>query len=274
MAKKNDRNAACKCNSGEKFKNCCMNMKLGKNIYGLSRTIPSRIKFIVRQKYGFGCIICGTGIIEYEHIDPEYKDAKKHDPDCITILCPTCHAKKTRGFLSTESVKRAMTKPKSLENGFPKDTLDLGVENFPKILFAGSIIENCPIPISINGKPLFEINPPEIDKGSYRLSATFYNSKGEISLEIINNEWISTSDNWDLEVTGGKLKIKDSQNVQTLILKVVNSDTIEIEQIHSQIQNITIVGDKNSFTITDEKGKSNEFSNCIFGNCNVGFSIN
>lgn len=52
-----------------------------KNKFGLSRYIPSDVKLQVRKNSGFGCVICGMGIIHYEHVDPEFHVAQTHDPD-------------------------------------------------------------------------------------------------------------------------------------------------------------------------------------------------
>ncbi|WP_140145769.1 HNH endonuclease, partial [Vibrio parahaemolyticus] len=78
-----------------------------KNKHGLSRYIPEDVKRKVRQKCGYGCVVCGTAIVEYEHVDPEFSEAKEHDPDKIVLLCSQCHAKVTRKFLSKESIKLA-----------------------------------------------------------------------------------------------------------------------------------------------------------------------
>jgi hypothetical protein len=145
------------------------------NRFGLSRKIPADVKFQVRKREGFGCVICGVGIIEYEHVDPEFRDAEVHDPLKITILCPTCHAKKTRGFLSVEAVKKAMLSPKCLEEGFSKEVLDIGTVS-PKLVFAGANFQNCVYPLMVEGKPLFMIQPPEIEKGPWRFSGRFFDS--------------------------------------------------------------------------------------------------
>ena len=71
-----------------------------KNKYDLNRDIPNLVKRQVRQSCGFGCVICGASIIDYEHVDPIFAEAKEHDPEKITLLCPQHHAKVTRGFLS------------------------------------------------------------------------------------------------------------------------------------------------------------------------------
>lgn len=51
------------------------------NQFGLSRDIPEAVKRQVRQRDGFGCIICGSAIIEYEHFEPEFHAAKFHSVD-------------------------------------------------------------------------------------------------------------------------------------------------------------------------------------------------
>jgi 5-methylcytosine-specific restriction endonuclease McrA len=68
------------------------------NKHGLNRAIPSGIKREVRQRCGFGCVVCGLGIVQYEHVEPEFSDAVKHEADKIVLLCPQCHSKVTTGF--------------------------------------------------------------------------------------------------------------------------------------------------------------------------------
>src|SRR5690606_27749301 len=134
----------------------------------------------------------------------------------MTILCPTCHAKKTRGFLSLSSVKRAMENPKCLEQGFSKEMFDVG-SGRPIIKFAGSTVTNCPTPIMIGGVPIFTIKEPEEDGGPFRLSATFNDVHGNNTLTIIDNEWIASSNNWDVVVSAGKVRIYDVHNSAHLV---------------------------------------------------------
>ncbi len=88
------------------------------NKYGLKRSIPAEVKREVRKRCGFGCVICGNGIDDYEHVDPPFKDAKEHDPNGIALLCPNCHAKKTRGFGSANIVCNALKKPFCFSKGY------------------------------------------------------------------------------------------------------------------------------------------------------------
>ncbi|MEH2485180.1 Abi-alpha family protein [Bradyrhizobium sp. AZCC 2230] len=85
------------------------------NRHGLSRNIPADVKRTVRQRDGFGCVVCGKAIYDYEHFDPEFADATQHDPAGIVLLCISCHGKKTRGFLSKQTIAAARQSPNRTE---------------------------------------------------------------------------------------------------------------------------------------------------------------
>lgn len=99
------------------------------NKHGLSRVIPEGVKRKVRKDAGFGCVICGTAICEYEHVDPEWVNAVTHNPKFMTLLCGSCHSKKTRGIIGVDTVKLAMKNPKCKERGYSNDWFDFGKRN-------------------------------------------------------------------------------------------------------------------------------------------------
>jgi hypothetical protein len=74
------------------------------NKHGLPRSIPSHIKQEIRQRCGFGCVICGFGFYDYEHFDPDFVDAKSHSPEGMTLLCSQCNQKRARKRLSVATV--------------------------------------------------------------------------------------------------------------------------------------------------------------------------
>ena len=65
------------------------------NKHDLSRAIPAKVKLDVRQRSKFGCVICRSAVCQYEHIDPEFADAKSHEAEHICLLCGSCHDKVT-----------------------------------------------------------------------------------------------------------------------------------------------------------------------------------
>lgn len=69
------------------------------NKHGLSRNIPSAVRLKVRKRCGFGCVVCGSAVYDYEHFEPEFHDAKEHSASGIALLCPTDHARKRKGEL-------------------------------------------------------------------------------------------------------------------------------------------------------------------------------
>lgn len=244
------------------------------NKHGLSRHIPEDVKRRVREMCGFGCVICGNGIIEYEHIEPEFHNATKHDPAGITLLCPQCHAKKTRKFLSVETVKAAMAKPMALQKGYAKEVFDIGGGR-PIIVFAGSIIRNCPVPLLIAGHPLFTIEQPEENGGPFRLSGDFYDSQGKPSLSIVNNEWQAWAGNWDVTVSGGAITIHEDTGRIHLVLRSDPPDTIIVERLNMTYQHWEIIGDAQAFTAKNLRNNwTSTFARCISdNNRGAGFSF-
>ena len=164
-----------------------------------------------------------------------------------------------------------MKNPKALSQGYSNEIFDLGLF-FPKIQFAGSIIENCPIPLVIRNTPVFVIKPPQEVNGMFLLSAIFYDSNGIESLKIINNEWFTTSNNWDVEIVGPTLTIREKKGQIALQIRANPPDTITISRIKMFINGYLIEGDETQFSIIDQNTQNTmKFSNCMASHCRVGF---
>jgi hypothetical protein len=57
----------------------------------LPRAIPEPVKREVRQRCGFGCVICGKPLYDYDH-KLGFSKVRRHVAEQITLLCPTHHA--------------------------------------------------------------------------------------------------------------------------------------------------------------------------------------
>lgn len=86
------------------------------NQHGLSRYIPADVKLEVRRRSKNGCVVCRGMVYDYEHIDPEFADAKEHNPDNICLLCPHHHGEVTRGRLSKAQVRSAYDTVRQADN--------------------------------------------------------------------------------------------------------------------------------------------------------------
>src|SRR5688572_28287848 len=130
------------------------------NQHGLGRDIPDNVKLAVRQRCGFGCVICGSSVFDYEHFDPPFADAQAHNPDGITLLCSTHHAQRTRGRLSLDTVRSNNASPAAITHGFAREALDLGTV-WPVVTIGTLHDQETPILLEIFGEPIISITPSE-----------------------------------------------------------------------------------------------------------------
>jgi hypothetical protein len=243
-----------------------------KNSSGLSRHIPESIKREVRQRSGFGCVFCGLTLVEYEHVDPTFSEATMHDAGAITLLCPTCHAKVTRGLTAKTLVKQAMASPRCKEQGF--SFLELGgPTEAPIIMFGGSVFSNCPVPVAVQGVPVVRFDSPEVPGGPYRISASFVDEKGNPSLSISENEWVTSSLYWDVRLQGNVLTIRSSPEVVALQLRYLGNRVIEVANMQMSVQGFLIKSDVNSMSVAPPGGVPHQFSGHTVSYCPVGLHV-
>jgi hypothetical protein len=167
------------------------------------------VKREIRKRCGFGCVVCGNSIYDYEHVDPPFAEATTHDPSRMALLCPTHHRLVTSRIWSKEKVEQAMLAPAALGRGFASSCFDFEAEHHPTVVFGGATLSRCRVPVAVRGEPLFRIDAPEEPKAPFRLTAHFFNSRGERSLDIVENEWQALTSNWDVEVAGPLITIRD-----------------------------------------------------------------
>ncbi|WP_131798623.1 SEC-C metal-binding domain-containing protein [Achromobacter insolitus] len=201
-----------------------------KNQHGLSRTIPAQVKADVRKRCGFGCVICGSAIYDYEHFSPPYADATSHDSEGITLLCPSCHAKTTRGWLSKEAVSKANSSPKCQSNGFTREAL-AGSNCHPTVLIGNIEARNTDVVLEIDDSPLLWISQPEAEGGPYRINAEFANADGTTLLKIVDNEWLTSIENWDVEVVGPTLTVRSKPRGLALVLRSHPENKLSIDRL-------------------------------------------
>jgi hypothetical protein len=214
-----------------------------KNKYGLSRHIPEEIKRIIRQNSKFACVVpnCRNAFFEYEHLNPEFHEALIHDPEKICLTCPTHNPRiegkngkanfsKDQLFKFYENIKSTKVGPEIRNNDF-----FYGFHSAPIIVIGKSKFIRIASIINIDGEDVFSFslnqssNPfePEI-----KFSGTFKKANGDLLFKIINNDWISTTDHWDLITTNGEITIYDNnRSVVFHAQKYPKENTIVINQL-------------------------------------------
>lgn len=242
------------------------------NAQGLPRSIPAEVKRAVRQACGFGCVVCGSAIVEYEHVAPTFAEATSHDAARIALLCPQCHAKVTRKFLPKSQVEDALKNPFCKRQGFSSEVFEMGSRQ-PRFVFAGMTFESCLIPIEVRGTPLFTVQPAEVDGAPVRLSGTFHGRDGRPSLEIVDNEWRPSAANWDVEAAGGAITVRDGPGSMALRVRFELPDKIVVERVDMCHSGLRFLGNADKLEVIWPNGGRVAFTDCFSGDSRVGMSF-
>ncbi|MGW3646665.1 hypothetical protein [Streptomyces sp. NPDC000878] len=171
--------------------------------------IPSSVKREVRKRCGFGCVICGIPLYDYEHMF-EYAETRSHSADELTLLCSRHHAEKTRGLLPRAAVLQANDNPVNIRNGISEPyglhlqgdrcEIEIGGNKFFSI-------NARLVPLLINGQEVFIF---DFTDGQLLMSCQIQDKDGNPSLIVDQNELIYVIDSWDIEFTGGTLTLRNA----------------------------------------------------------------
>ena len=221
------------------------------NKYGLPRDIPDPIKRQIRQRSKFGCVICRAGIYDYEHIDPEYGDAERHDPESICCLCTACHGKVTRGHYSKDYVRK---KYKEVEGSdkldVPPPFGDLDFHDGKAELKIGGVSYDPGVAnvVTYHGNTIFSVSPsPGSDTAG--INAVFLDDKGDQTLKISDNIWHGAVDAWDTEVVGPRIKVRKKKGAYALVLRLEPPGKIVIEKLDMRVSDAHILASEKSYAV-------------------------
>jgi hypothetical protein len=233
------------------------------NKYGLSRDdLKPDDALKIRQDCGFGCIICGCALFVYHHIDPEFQDAKVHDPEKMGLLCGTHHDAAHKHHLSPETVKKARLHPFCKKEGYTGHKFDIGSEKL-LITLGGTKFINPKCVLRILGDELLTIRGPEEAGGRFRLTGTFYNRHGDLMFRIVDNEWRAPTENWDIDIEGPTTTIRLARRHIALVLRTDPPRGLHIERLDMYHRGIRVYADKRGVRIGPPEGLGRAFSGVI-----------
>ncbi len=226
------------------------------NKHGLNRDIPLPIKRIVRQRYGYGCVLCGGLFCQYHHFDPPFAEASEHQADGITLLCQRHHDEVTRGRISEGKVQAANSNPYSIKNKSAKYVFeDL---SFPLEVGLGGLvfISADGVLFKIDGEAAMSVQYD--DDGIATFSGIFWSPNGE-KLVIENNELTASTGHWDIDSKGREIIIRDSSREIVFHLTFNPPHRLQIVKIRNFYKGTTL---------------DSEFSKKLFLQSSNGATIN
>lgn len=233
------------------------------NKQGLGRYIEADVKRQVRQRDGFGCIICGSAFYQYDHLGVEFVNADVHDPKKIVLLCGSCHDRKTRGALSDETIERHAKAPKCHEKEFSWGAFDVGVKT-PDIILGTITAISAKTLIRVDGEEVFSITPPEAENQPFRVNARFYDKSGELTLEIVDNEMRAAVTNWDVEVVGSRIAIRSQLRVFDLVIRSEPPHRLVIERLDMVYKGLSIICREGFDTTIENEGAILKVNSGVF----------
>jgi hypothetical protein len=198
----------------------------------------------IRRRSKFGCVMCRCAIYQYEHIDPEFADAREHDPNAICLLCGGCHDRVTRGRLSKETVKaKYLEIQNSQDIARPFEELDLATDQISVVLGSAKF-EYVQCLLRINGDDILTISPPKDGAAFPTINGVFCDCNGREIFRIAENVWEGPVDAWDVQISGTRLTIKADEHRITLALEVQPPNTVRVLQLDMYRDNCHIVCDE------------------------------
>lgn len=179
-----------------------------------SRNIPLPIQREVRQRCGFGCVVCGMPLFEYDHL-LGWAKAQRHVAEEITLLCDQHHREKTSGLLPLEAVLEANRNPHNLSTEVSKPydlhytgqecEIDIGSNRFgTKDVSYSTIL----LPVSIDETPLFAFI---LADGHLLLNLNVFDEYNHLILQIKNNQLYYSISPWDIRFIGRNLIVREAE---------------------------------------------------------------
>lgn len=192
--------------------------------------IPAKIKRAVRQRCGFGCVMCGAPVYHYEHME-EWAKVLKHEEENITLLCPNSHEDKTNRLLPLRKLQEANANPFNLQTGHSTPRFYYFGDERPTVVI-GDVGFTHPdkdfAAVVVDGVPLVGFR---FDGGQALLQLRLYDAENNLVLQVVDGELVYRVDIWDIDFVGNVLTVR--QEERDILLKIKldpTTNTVEIDR--------------------------------------------
>ncbi len=203
---------------------------------GVSRpSIPSPLKRAVRQRCGFGCVVCGVPLYHYEHM-VAYHVVKVHEPDNLTLLCDRHHREKTSGLLPISDVRGANADPYNLRSG-RSAPLSLHYSGEGCEARIGGVSHEWPVlPSSGLTTALLVDNVPIVafmrEDNQLLLTIQLFGAQNEHVVQVLDNELIYSVGPWDVEMESRRLTIRSAPRDIFVSIEFTPPSLVDIQRGH------------------------------------------
>ena len=187
-----------------------------KNKFGLSDYIREKDKLVIRERCGFGCLICGGIPYHYDHFEVNFADAEAYNPDDIVLLCHKHHDEKTRGALSVSVLREYLSQNPVKDRTAVFDPSIL-IQNF-RVVWPAITLQSLENNIIIDGEEVLGITATGDPRQPITLSGNFYDERGVKICSVSENEFrLPPNDLGDVTYIGQTFLLKSKS--EKVILK-------------------------------------------------------
>ncbi len=198
-----------------------------------NRNIPLPMQRAIRQRCGFGCVVCGMPLYEYDHL-LGWAEVERHEPEEITLLCDTHHREKTSGLLPQEDVLEANANPYNLREGVSKP-YDLHYAGDECEIVIGSNrfttrdqgYGTAIIPVAIDGAPMVGFI---LADGHLLLNLLIFDENNDLVLQIKNNQLFYSVEPWDIEFIGRNLIVREAKRKFLVDITFTPPNRVQIDR--------------------------------------------
>lgn len=222
---------------------------MAENQHGLSRYIPAPVLREVRRRSKFGCVICRSGFYQYEHIDPAFAEATKHDPEGICCLCGSCHDAVTRGHYSKDYVKSKYKQTQADENvASPTGPLDFH-DGQAELLIGGLLYSPAVRTVlRYHSWDLIRVEPGA-DAEPGKISAVFTDQEGAVTLQLVENAWVGSLDAWDIQVVGRRISVRRKKGEVALQLRLDPPGRVVVERLDMRFRSCHVLASEETYAV-------------------------
>jgi hypothetical protein len=142
-----------------------------------------------------------------------------------------CENKRTRGVLSKETVREAVRNPRAKQLGFSFEAFDIGRQH-PDLVVGPVIGRKVKTFLRIHEDDVLEVLPSEVDGGPFRINAAIADRSGRLIFKIVENEWRTPSDNWDVETVGQRIIVRQRIGDISLVVRTDPPNRLTFERIN------------------------------------------
>ncbi len=172
------------------------------------------MKRAIRRRCGFGCVVCGLPLYEYDHM-LGFAEVQRHEENEITLLCDQHHKERTNGLLPRDVIERANAAPFNLRAGVSKRyDLHFAGNECEAIIGSNRFTTRDQgygtemIPIIVDYIPLIVFR---FGDGHLLLNLRLFDQFNNVILRIDDNALTYRTDTWDIQLVARNLILREAE---------------------------------------------------------------